>query len=193
MLDLRRDSLGVVSRRVRSLPGYIGDEAGGAEDFVTHELQVRLLVVVDADEDCAGRREQLAQELQARVHHAQPLVVAGEVLALLAHDLPEPFPDARVVHVVVVDPALVAGVVRRIDVDAVDLSLVFRKQRLQRFEVVAVDDHVSAVGAMAVQHALLGDALEYAIRHVPMVVDDLFLAHPVQCRHKRTRPFHLKQ
>ena len=122
-------------------------------------------------------------KLEPRVHHAQPLVVAAEVLALLAHGPVEPLPDAGVVDVVVVDPALVAGVVRRIDVDAVDPTLVLGQQGLQGLEVVAVDDHVPAVRAVAVEHALLGHALEHAVRDVAVVVDHLLLAHPVESRH----------
>ena len=43
------------------------------------------------------------------------LVVAAQILALLAHDLAQPLLDFRVVHIVVVYPALVAGVIGRID------------------------------------------------------------------------------
>ena len=183
VLDLCGDALRVVPSRVVALPRDVRHEARRAEDLVADKLEVRELRVVDADEDGARRREQPSQQLQPRVHHAQPLVVSAEVFALLADDLPEPLPDARVVYVVVVDPSLVAGVVRRIDVDAVNLALVLRQQRLERLEVVAVDDHVPAVRPAAVQHALLGNALKHAIGHVTMVVDHLVLAHPVQSRH----------
>ena len=38
------------------------------------------------------------------------------------------------------------GIVRRIDVDAFDLSGVFRLKGLEREEVVAMDEHVPCVG-----------------------------------------------
>ena len=57
-------------------------------------------------------RQQLLQQLQPRVHHAQPLVVAGQVLALFADNRAQPLLDLRVIDIIVVDPALVAGVVR---------------------------------------------------------------------------------
>ena len=41
------------------------------------------------------------------------------------------------------DPAFVARVVRRVDVDALHLPGVVRKQRLERNEVVALDDEVA--------------------------------------------------
>ena len=61
--------------------------------------------------------QQLIQQFQARVHHAQPLVVAGQILALFAYDLTQPLLDFGVVDIIVVDPPLVAGVVGWIDVD----------------------------------------------------------------------------
>ena len=81
---------------------------------------------------------------------------ARETLALLADHLAKPFPDPQVVHAVVVDPSLVAGIVRRIDVDAVHLPLVLGQQRLESLEVVAVDDHVAAIGPMRIQDAFSG-------------------------------------
>lgn len=46
--------------------------------------------------------------------------MAGQVLALFADDLAQPFLDLGVVDVIVIDPALVAGVVGRVDVNALD-------------------------------------------------------------------------
>ena len=40
------------------------------------------LVVVDRDRDCTVVTEQLAQQHQPWQHHAAPLVVAGEVVAV---------------------------------------------------------------------------------------------------------------
>ena len=65
----------------------------------------------NADCDAAIFRQQLLQQFQPGVHHAQPLVVAGQVLALLAHNFAQPLFDPGVVHIVVVHPALVAGVI----------------------------------------------------------------------------------
>ena len=58
--------------------------------------------------------QQLIQQFQAQVHHAQPLVVAGQSLALFAYDLTQL--DFGVVDIIVVAP-LVASVVGWIDVD----------------------------------------------------------------------------
>ena len=64
-----------------------------------------------------------------------------ESLRFVADGFAEPL-SIRGLDVVVVDPAFVAGVVGRVDVDALDLAGVVRQQRLERVEVVAVDDEV---------------------------------------------------
>ena len=50
--------------------------------------------------------------------------MAGQVLALFADNLTQPLLYFRVVDIIVVDPALVARVVGRIDIDALDATLV---------------------------------------------------------------------
>ena len=69
------------------------------------------LVVVDGDKDSTVVAEQLVEQAQARVDHAKPFIVAGQIVA--ANLLGEPRLKARVVYVVVVDPALVASIVGR--------------------------------------------------------------------------------
>ena len=62
----------------------------------------------------------------------------------------------RAVHVVVVDPALVAGVVRRVDIDALYLPGIIRKQCLERNKVIALNDQITVprFATGAVRHVL---------------------------------------
>ena len=83
----------------------LGEEVGLAEHLVHQQPQVRRLVVVDADEDRAPVGQHLARGLQPRPHHRDPRLV------------PAPPAVAEVVGV----GEVVAGVVRRVDVDQVDL------------------------------------------------------------------------
>ena len=71
--------------------------------------------------------------------------MTGEVFALFADYLSEPLTDAGIIHVVVVDPPLIAGVVGRIDVDKPDAAFILRQQGFQRFQVVAVNDHIAVI------------------------------------------------
>ena len=83
---------------------------------------------IETNENNAIIRQQLLQQLQPRVHHAQPLVVAGQVLALFADNRAQPLLDLRVIDIIVVDPALVAGVVWRIYKDIIfDTKPIARK------------------------------------------------------------------
>ena len=78
------------------------------KDFVADNLEVSLLVIVDGDPDGAVFAEELAQEFEARVHQVEPSGVLEIVVVVL---------EGR------------AGVVGRVDVDALDLSGVEGQER----------------------------------------------------------------
>ena len=143
------------------------------------------LVVVDGDEDRAVVTQKLAQQLQAGEHHAAPLVVAGEVLAV--HDLAQPVLHHGGVDVVVVGPALVAGVVGRVDVDALDLAVIRRQQRLQGGQVVALDDQVVVQARLPAQPPG-PDRLHLVERNRQMVVLHEHPSLELQPRHVRHSP-----
>ena len=89
------------------------DEVLPAEDLVADDAQIGAFAIVDGDPDAAVLRQELAQELQAGIHHVQP---------------------GRMFEVVVVVFEGGAGVVGGIDVDALHLASVERQQRLQRLQ-----------------------------------------------------------
>ncbi len=102
-----------------------------SENLIAYQTQMVKFSIINADENNTIVRQQLLQQLQARVHHAQPLVVAGQILSLFADNLAQPLFDLRVIDIIVVDPALVAGVVGRIDVNALDAPLIPGQQRFR--------------------------------------------------------------
>ena len=87
------------------------------------------------------------QQLQTWVHHAEPLIVARQVFEFLPNDTPKPSPDFRAIHVIVVNPAFIAGVVRRIDIDHFDFAQVRLLQELENFQVVTLDVEILGVNA----------------------------------------------
>ena len=111
--------------------------------------------------------------------------MAGQVLALFADNLAQPLLDLRVVDVIVIDPALVAGVVGRIDIDALDTPLIPGQQRFQGFQIVAPDDHVLAAVILVVLSVFIKAvlALQHPKRHFLMVIDHLAFSNPFKCRH----------
>ena len=128
--------------------------------------------------------QELLQQHQPRIHHAEPFVVSGEVFGLLADGVAEPAEDFRGVDVVVIDPALVAGVVGRIDADAFHLPGVARQQRLEGVEVVALHDQVAG-GGIAMGELLVG--FEQAERHFLVMPHHRVFTDPVQRGHGTTR------
>jgi len=98
-------------------------------------------VVVYGNEDGSIFGEQFFEELEAGPHHAEPFIVALEVFALDGvGGLFQPLAHERGVDSVVVAPALIAGVVRRVDEDAVHFPCVTREERLESVEIVAVEE-----------------------------------------------------
>ena len=110
-----------------------------------------MLVVVDRHDDDAVVGQQVPRQLQPRVHHAEPVGVESTVrLGVRDESVARrrlTWPELREVvgaglgEVVVVDE-VVAGVVRRVDVDELDLAEVRLLEQLQRVEVVALDEEV---------------------------------------------------
>lgn len=61
----------------------------------------------------------------------------------IAYHFAQLLADKRAVHVVVVSPSLVAGVVWRINIDALHLSGVIWQQRLERDKVVTLHNQIA--------------------------------------------------
>ena len=125
------------------------------------------LVVIDRNEEHAVIRKHLPQQFEPRHHHAQPFVMPREVLAV--HHLAQPFLHHGRVHVVVVNPILVASVVGWVSVDAIHLTVVIRQQRLQRLEAVAMH-HQVVVQARLRRQALGLHRLQFMERHQQMEI-----------------------
>ena len=96
-------------------PDELCDEVRLSEDLVTEQQQVRLLIVVDADEDQPGVLEKVTREEQTLLHEREP---GGVTVGVLTID-----------DLVVVDEAL-SGVVRRVDVDEIHRVAVRRLKRV---------------------------------------------------------------
>ena len=113
------------------------------------------------------------------------LVVPGQVLTLATHDLTQPSGDLGVIHIVVVYPPLIAGVVGGIDIDAPDAATKPWKQRLERLQIVSADDHVPAAVVFLMRACLIMAVytFQHAERDMPVMVDDFVFADPFQCGH----------
>src|SRR2546430_16121797 len=84
------------------------------------------------------------QKVKTRIHHATPLIVARRILPLFADRLADPLFELRLREIVVIDPALVARVVWRIDINALNPSGMGRKKGLQSDEIIAFNNEIAA-------------------------------------------------
>ena len=101
------------------------------------------LVIIYAHKDRTVVAEKLFEQLQPRIHHATPLIVAAKILGLFSDRLADPFLKLRLRQVVVENPPFVAGVVRRVDVNALDPACMSGKKRLESQQVVALDNQIA--------------------------------------------------
>ena len=148
-----------------------------------------LFVVVDGDEDCAVVGQEFFEEVEAGPHHAEPFVVAFQVLAVHGAVLAEPFAHQGAVDLVVVDPAFVAGVVGRVDVDAFDAAGVAGEEGFEGVEVVAVDDEVVVgVGVAGGVEGSGGVGNQGAVGDGEVVGVDVLFALEVEGGHWRVPP-----
>src|SRR5215213_2209648 len=74
------------------------------------------------------------QQLQAWIHHAQPFIVTKHVL-LTNRIAVQTLPHHPTIDIVVVAPVFVAGVIRRINKDAVHFASIARQQRFKSVEM----------------------------------------------------------
>lgn len=75
---------------------------------------------------------------------------------------------------------VLAGIVRRVNVDALHLPGIAGQQSLESVQVIALDNKISASGIAARK---LRHRLQKPVRHILMMLDDSFFSYPVQCRH----------
>lgn len=113
-----------------------------------------------------------------------------EVFAFFADYLIKPSFKLWIVDVVVVNPAFVTRVVRRIDIDAFDPAFVLRQQRFERRQIVPVDDPIPRLLRLPRLTRLprlftLKRVLFFknAKRNVVMMIHNLVLPDPSQFRH----------
>ena len=101
--------------------------------------------------------------------------MALQILAVNGAILFQPLLHKRAVHVVVIRPALVAGVVGRVNIDALDAPGVAGKERLQGVKVVAVDDEV-VFTVLCRGNGFAGVWYQRAVRDGQVVGVDVLLA-----------------
>ena len=130
--------------------------------------------------------KQPLEHCQARIHHTKPLVVTAQIFPFFANNFTQPLLDMRVVHIIVIHPLLFTSIVRRIDIDAIHSSLIFRQQRFQCNKIIPMNNHVAAMRLRCIRF-ILGPkpilVFQRIKRHFQMVIHHLIFSYPIQYRH----------
>lgn len=128
---VRKTDSGVVIAGIPFLPCYVGQEVPSSKNLIRHHLEIVRFVVVKRHPERPVLRQQVADHLQPVAHHREPDGMLQPVVIVL---------EGR------------AGVVGWVDEDAFHPAGMVGLQRLQRQQVVALDQQVrrSALVAPAV-------------------------------------------
>jgi hypothetical protein len=104
----------------------------------------------------------------------------GEIFAV--NDLAQLLLHHWRIHIIIVNPLLVPGVVWRINVNAFDLSGIKREKGFQRLKVVTVDDQI-VMKAHFFRQAFALDRDKLMILHQKMVILNEHLAFELDLSH----------
>src|SRR5690554_5405754 len=143
-------ALFIIGRAVSFLPNNRGNKILIPKYLITHPPQVFHFVVVDGNKDHPVFPQQVASQVQARVHHVQPLGVeaafvggvGGEGAAFAVFQAGVLQVGVQAFAEVVWIDEFLAGVIGRVDVDLLDLAVVALLQQLEHFQVIALDKQV---------------------------------------------------
>ena len=144
------------------MPANIPNEIAFTEYFITNFYQIIAFSVIYADENNPIIRHQIPRQHQPRINHAAPVgmkppvgvgILEQAVLVLVVHSHLRVFFFLRAHEIVGIDE-VVAGVVRRVDIDHLDLTKIAFLQQLEDFQIVALDVEVfGGVPVFALCHA----------------------------------------
>ncbi len=106
------------------MPRNICNEIVYTKNLIAYQPKVSLLCIINTNKDDPILRKQSLKKYKPGIHHTKPLIVAAQVLAFFTYNLSEPFANFRVIDIIIVDPALISGIIWRIDIDAFNTALV---------------------------------------------------------------------
>ena len=111
-------------------------------------FQTSLFIIINGNENGPILCQQFLQQPKPGIHHAEPLIMAGQVLPFFSHHLPQPLLDAWVVHIIVIHPSFIACIVGGINEfkiagpDALRSHKIGRKKTLSQSKTPKIENQV---------------------------------------------------
>lgn len=133
-----------------SLPYNCSNVVLTSQYFITYFLKIVNFSIIKTDENHSILTQQILCQFQSWIHHIQPVGMETAVAFGVLHHAVALFIELtavgkiliRTLSKVILIHKVVAGVVRRINVDHLDFSEIGFLQQLQHFEVVALNIEV---------------------------------------------------
>jgi len=167
--------------RVHLMPDNSCDEVFLSKNLIHDLTKMADLIIIYRYKYRPICSEHLPQQAQPWVHHAEPFVVAGEVLSFATHNLTQPLSDFRAVHIIVIDPILITCVVWRVNINTLHLPCVIWQKRLESYKVVAFNYEVAAARLTHREFLLFPQKMK---RHLVVMINNSLLSYPIKRRHK---------
>lgn len=138
-----------------SSPRYTRFKIVQTKNFFRQLQEIVHFIIIDTDENNSILCQQIFCQFQPRINHIEPIRMKTAIAFGVCHHAVAFFVIlAAVFHVilgalckVVLIDKIIAGVVRRVNVDHLDLAQIGFLQELQHFQIVALDIEVFAVKA----------------------------------------------
>ncbi len=155
------DHVACISTAACSLPDDIRYKIIFTKYLVTKNFEIRLLIIVDGDEDHPVIGQQFAGQFEARIHHRQPAGVKATSKAVFEFaDLPHPVfvqnPDIFEIflliptEIILIGEIVVSGVIGRVDIDHLDSFAIGFLQHPQYIEIIPLDEDISGFVEIAI-------------------------------------------
>ena len=105
-----------------------------------------------------------------------------KIFSFCTNYLTKPLADMRVIYIVIIYPAFVASIIRRIYVDTINLPFILWQQGFQCLKVVPMNNLVATMSFGGVGRIIAPIPIfmfQHTERHFRMMIDYLIFSYPV--------------
>ena len=153
MLYFMHNALRIISCGVSPLPGNICNEITFSKNLCTNFKKIRAFIIIYTNKNRAIICQQILCQLQPRINHIEPIGMETAIALGVGHKTVAFFIIlTAIIHIVrrtlgkiILIDKIVTRIIRRINVDHLDLTQIGFLQELQHFQIIALDVEVLTV------------------------------------------------
>ena len=145
MICYRRYTFRIVPGRIGLFPNNIPHKTILAKYIIHHQAKITHLVIINGNKYSTSRWQEFLKHFQSGIHHAKPFIMATEVFTLFPYYFAKPFLNMRIVYIIIIYPPLIACIIRRIDIYAINSSFILWQQRFQGNQIIPMNNHIATL------------------------------------------------